>query len=132
MLQIMNNTFIVSCSFSFSYLVIVKCHFYPLQVMAYPVVVAIDFGTACSGYAYGKRTDSNTEPVYMNKPWHSREHRLESLKTPTCILLDRKGKFHSFGYDAENKYADLASEGKHKEWYYFENIKMILYKSKVM
>lgn len=28
-------------------------------------------------------------------------------KTPTCILFDKSGNFHSFGYEAESKYRIL-------------------------
>jgi hypothetical protein len=36
-----------------------------------------------------------------------------SLKTPSCILFDPTEKFHSFGGDAEDKYAELAQEDQH-------------------
>ncbi|KAK3101210.1 hypothetical protein FSP39_001786 [Pinctada imbricata] len=49
-----------------------------------------------------------------------------SHKTPSVILLDTDKKFHSFGYDAEDKYAQLTRTKKHKDWYYFTGIKMKL------
>jgi hypothetical protein len=32
-------------------------------------------------------------------------------KTPTVILFDEKGKFHSFGYKAEEAYSRLLEDG---------------------
>lgn len=52
---------------------------------------------------------------------------LRSGKTPTTVLFDKDGQFHSFGYDAETKYSDLAEEDCHREWYLFQRFKMALY-----
>ncbi|KAK3102659.1 hypothetical protein FSP39_012955 [Pinctada imbricata] len=49
-----------------------------------------------------------------------------SHKTPSVILLDQDKNFHSFGYEAEDKYAQLTRTKKHKEWHYFTEIKMKL------
>ena len=56
-----------------------------------------------------------------------------SLKTSTCVLLKPDKTFHSFGYDAEQQYAYVASSdtGEHKEWYYFRHFKMQLFDKKV-
>ncbi|KAK3101654.1 hypothetical protein FSP39_005241 [Pinctada imbricata] len=49
-----------------------------------------------------------------------------SHKTPSVILLDQDQKFHSFGYEAEDKYAKLTTKKEHKDWHYFTRIKMKL------
>jgi len=98
------------------------------------LVAAIDFGTTYSGYAFslrhGYEKDSSERKVYANN-WKSGARDLISLKTPTTVLLDPKGKFDSFGYEAENKYSELAEDDEHKGWYYFRRFKMLLYKNKV-
>ena len=52
-----------------------------------------------------------------------------SLKTSTCVLFKPDQTFHSFGYEAEDHYGELASEetGEHKKWYYFRRFKMQLF-----
>ena len=56
-----------------------------------------------------------------------------SLKTSTCVLFKPDKTFNSFGYDAEEDYAELASRetGEHKKWYYFRRFKMQLFDKKV-
>ena len=56
-----------------------------------------------------------------------------SLKTSTCVLFKPDKTFHSFGYEAEDHYGELASEetGEHKKWYYFRRFKMQLFDKKV-
>lgn len=49
-----------------------------------------------------------------------------SLKAPTSILLNPDQKFHAFGYDADQRYTELAQKGLNKEWYYFQKFKMKL------
>ena len=96
------------------------------------VVIAIDYGTAYSGYAYCLRTKDRDQQIHTNKKWKSTEHQLESWKTPTCILLKKDKSFHSFGYDAEDMYTDLTQAKKEQNlWYYFHGIKMKLYENKV-
>ena len=55
------------------------------------------------------------------------------LKTSTCVLFHPDKTFHSFGYDAEDHYAGMASlgTGEHKEWYYFRRFKMQMFDKKV-
>ncbi|XP_052690693.1 heat shock 70 kDa protein 12A-like [Crassostrea angulata] len=119
-------------------------HFSP-----WPVVCAIDFGTTYSGYAYSMRPDYERHPLNIESyQWHSKE--MTTLKTPTTILFDKAGNFHSFGYEAEKKYAELAEraqeedgdesvdsddendEAKIAEWLYFRRFKMKLYRNYLM
>ncbi|XP_062588783.1 heat shock 70 kDa protein 12A-like [Saccostrea cucullata] len=85
------------------------------EVRPWPVVCAIDFGTTYSGFAYSMRTDYERNPLEIksNPVWFNEE--AGTLKTPTCILFDKSGKFHSFGYDAERKYASLAEEAQSEQ-----------------
>jgi hypothetical protein len=93
------------------------------------VVAAFDFGTTFSGYAFSFR-DSPLD-IKTNPSWVAGSEKLISLKTPTCVLLKPNKEFHSFGFEAENKYSDLAEDDEHHGWYMFRRFKMILYDTKV-
>lgn len=93
------------------------------------VVVAIDFGTTYSGYAFSLRSDfliakDNCLNQITTDNWNS--GNLLSEKTPTTLLLDKDKKLVSFGYEAENKYSAM-SEEERDENYYFRRFKMMLY-----
>jgi hypothetical protein len=50
------------------------------------------------------------------------------MKAPTTVLIQPDGHtLEAFGYEAEDRYAELAEEGKHKVYFYFERFKMILF-----
>ncbi|XP_061167776.1 heat shock 70 kDa protein 12B-like [Saccostrea echinata] len=99
----------------------------------YSACVAIDIGTTGTGYAYKILGDlgSDRMEVTLNNKWTEESPGLLGIKTPTCLLLDPKMTFNAFGYEAENKYAELASEGLHSDWYYFERFKLQLFKNKI-
>ncbi|KAK7879794.1 hypothetical protein WMY93_033536 [Mugilogobius chulae] len=93
-----------------------------------PFIIAIDFGTAYSGYAYCM-TPQNAEPVPHLRRW-GQEQGQETPKTPTCILFDGNGKFKHFGYEAKHKYLEMEKE-EATEHYFFENFKMELYNKRI-
>ncbi|KAJ8297926.1 hypothetical protein KUTeg_024457 [Tegillarca granosa] len=95
------------------------------------LVAAIDFGTTYSGYAFSFRHDYERDPskISTNTTWIAGHKNLFSLKTPTCVLLNPDKSFHSFGYEAEEKYSELAIDEEHEEWYYFRRFKMQLYQN---
>ncbi|KAL3831483.1 hypothetical protein ACJMK2_023224 [Sinanodonta woodiana] len=97
------------------------------------VVAAIDFGTTYSGYASSFLSDFKNDPlkIYTNTAWNSGGGEgLVTDKTPTTILFDPNGDFHSFGYEAEDKYTELAEDDEHEDWYYFSRFKMKLHGQK--
>jgi hypothetical protein len=49
------------------------------------------------------------------------------FQAPITILFTPEKVFHSIRYQAEDKYAGLAEEDIHKDWFYFRRFKMILY-----
>lgn len=100
----------------------------------YLLVAAIDFGTTYSGYAFSMRDTYKTDPlkIHANQAWNAGGRQLLSLKTPTCILLNSNKDFDSFGYEAENRYADLVMDGKQDDYYYFHRFKMSLHNNKVI
>ncbi|XP_033750962.1 heat shock 70 kDa protein 12B-like [Pecten maximus] len=93
-------------------------------------VVAIDFGTTYTGYAYSFRSEfqkSNEAREIFHNSWNSSLAGNLSKKAPTVALFEEDGTFHSFGYDAEEKYTELAEAKTHHEWHYYARFKMQLF-----
>ena len=89
-------------------------------------VVAIDFGTTYSGYAFSLRSaDAGDQPKIGTNIWQG--STLLSLKAPTAVLLDENKELVSFGYDAENQFSELLSDNEHKAHFYFHQFKMLLH-----
>ncbi|XP_048860114.1 heat shock 70 kDa protein 12A-like [Brienomyrus brachyistius] len=85
-------------------------------------IVAIDFGTAYSGYCFCVRNSlDNIRSVFWGQ-----ELGFGSPKTPTCILFDEHEQFQKFGYEAMMTYTRLKKDGA-KEYLFLENFKMNLY-----
>lgn len=97
------------------------------------MVVAIDFGTTYSGYAFSLRSDFDKDPLKIkaNQAWVAGHKYHLSLKTPSTLLLDKAGKFIAFGYDAELRYNNIALDETQKDFLYFERFKMSLYNNEV-
>ncbi|KAK3587989.1 hypothetical protein CHS0354_014508 [Potamilus streckersoni] len=103
------------------------------------LVAAIDIGTSYSGYAYQFYSDYKENPVKILSPqaWNSGKHNLVSLKTPTCLLLNSKQELEecAFGFEAENRYANLCFEKENEKYYFFRKknrlvaytMKMVIY-----
>ncbi|XP_072493149.1 heat shock 70 kDa protein 12B isoform X1 [Notamacropus eugenii] len=87
----------------------------------FSVVVAIDFGTTSSGYAFSFANDP--ESIHMMRKWEGGDPGVAHQKTPTSLLLTPEGAFHSFGYTARDYYHDLDPE-EARDWLYFEKFKM--------
>ncbi|VDI11366.1 Hypothetical predicted protein [Mytilus galloprovincialis] len=96
------------------------------------LVAAIDFGTTYSGYAFSTIANFKLDPlkIHANQAWNAGGRQLLSLKTPTCLLLNEKKELVSFGFEAENDYAELVLDEKHHDHYYFTRFKMRLYQAK--
>ncbi|XP_041921598.1 heat shock 70 kDa protein 12A isoform X3 [Alosa sapidissima] len=91
---------------------------------SFTVVVAIDFGTTSSGYAYAFAKEP--ECIHTMRRWEGGDPGVSNQKTPTTILLTPDRKFHSFGYAARDFYHDL-DPTESKQWLYFEKFKMKLH-----
>uniref|UniRef100_A0A667ZRD5 Heat shock protein 12B n=1 Tax=Myripristis murdjan TaxID=586833 RepID=A0A667ZRD5_9TELE len=85
------------------------------------VVVAIDFGTTSSGYAFSFTQDP--EAIHMMKRWEGGDPGVANQKSPTCLLLTPELRFHSFGFAARDSYHDLDPE-EAQHWLYFDKFKM--------
>ncbi|XP_072221348.1 heat shock 70 kDa protein 12A-like [Leuresthes tenuis] len=91
-------------------------------------IIAIDFGTAYSGYAFNL-TSREEEIAPHLKIW-GEEVGLETPKTPTCILFDEHEEFISFGYEAKTDYVKMKDDEARKK-FFFESFKMSLYGKKL-
>lgn len=92
------------------------------------VVVAIDFGTTYSGYAYSLVTAP--DEIFLMKRAQVGQYGAMNHKIPTILLLNEHGGFHSFGFEAREAYHDL-DETDSRKWLYFEKFKMELHSRKV-
>lgn len=94
---------------------------------AYDVVVAIDFGTSFSGFAFSFNHRDGSEDIFMNRAWGSAQG-YSTFKTPTCLLLSPLKEFDKFGFEAAEKYAEL-EDANEKSFYCFDRFKMKLHGS---
>lgn len=93
------------------------------------LVVAVDFGTTYSGFAFQFRHEySAKDPTVITAPqsWSDGTKQVLSLKTPTALLLNSDLEIDSFGYEAERKYSGLCEENKHLDWFFYKRFKMKL------
>lgn len=91
------------------------------------LVAALDVGTSYSGYAYAFIDDSNTAPQKIFTHQHLNLSGNLTSKIPTCLLLNKKKEFVSFGYDAEKDYGDIMIDNEQANFYFFSRFKMILH-----
>ena len=97
--------------------------------LTYISVVAIDFGTSFSGFAFAFNHKEGETGIHMNKDWGA-DQGYSTPKTPTCLLLNPDKSFNSFGYEAQDRFAEL-DDDQSQEYYYFEQFKMILHNNEV-
>ncbi|XP_052781208.1 heat shock 70 kDa protein 12B-like isoform X1 [Mya arenaria] len=98
------------------------------KAQSHLLVAAFEFGTTYSGYAFSFRNDPLK--VQTNQNWYGGAGKLISLKTPTSVLLNPKGEFDSFGFEAEDRYAYKAEDDEHKGWRLFRRFMMVLHNNK--
>ena len=97
----------------------------------YLAVVAIDFGTTYSGFAFSFIKDQGRDAIFMNMDWVN-EQGAQTSKTPTCLLLKPNLSFDSFGYEVIEKYAGLEGEGEKKSIYFLiKHFNMALHSDEV-
>ncbi|XP_060590199.1 heat shock 70 kDa protein 12A-like, partial [Ruditapes philippinarum] len=90
-------------------------------------VVAIEVGNEWSGYVFALRHAIEKGDLRMYLPGISfGDPYLGSIKSRSVVLFDENKKFHSFGFFAEEKYAELVDKLKHNKWYFFTNFMMRL------
>ena len=73
------------------------------------MVVAIDFGTTFTGYAYSYVDDK--ENIHMNPNWAG--GKAASFKTPTWVALDKYNELNAFGFEAQSSYNEETEDNEH-------------------
>ncbi|KAL3871601.1 hypothetical protein ACJMK2_039592 [Sinanodonta woodiana] len=101
-----------------------------IQVRDAALIVAIDFGTSYSGYAFQFYYQYEKDPTKIDSPqaFNSSSGRLASMKTSTCLLLNEGKEIDEccFGFEAEDKYMELCFNKTNKHYYFFRRFKMQL------
>lgn len=96
------------------------------------LVAAIDIGTTFSGCAFCLKSEfEKDKKISMVCVWAAGSQSVISIKAPTSVLFNPDGEFDSFGLEAEDCYADLATDDEHGDWYFFRRFKMGLHDIKV-
>lgn len=103
------------------------------KVNRFKLVAAIEIGTPFSTYAFSTVNGFQKDPLDIQqiKTWYSDSKRKGITKTSTCLLLDQKLRFVSFGNDAQEEYAQLKHTKKNTEYLFFRHFNLQLYESKV-
>ena len=89
------------------------------------LVVAIDFGTTYSGYAYASSLNPDKVQLMRRVDGGPRDRCTSHFKIPTTLLLNRNEEFVAFGHEAKELYSDMnpSDQANHL---YFERFKMEL------
>jgi molecular chaperone DnaK (HSP70) len=91
----------------------------------YRIAIAIDFGTARSGYAYQFFEDKDAkDPIFRNK-WPDTNEFYP--KTPTEILFRPDGEVEAWGHTARKRFTQLREEAAERGYVLIENFKTLLH-----
>ena len=93
-------------------------------------MIAIDFGTTGTGFAFQSRADFLSDQLKMYENLLDEGEALH-YKTPTCLLVNPNKTQIYFGEAAEDLHARLEPEDNPEEWFFFRNFKMQLYGKEV-
>ena len=94
----------------------------------YRIAIAIDFGTARSGYAYQFFEDKDVkEPIFRNR-WPDTNESYP--KTPTEILFNANGAIEAWGHSARKRLTQLREEASDRGAILIENFKTLLHEGK--
>lgn len=102
-----------------------------LQTEGIQLVVALDVGTTHAGIAWSLCSDFEKYPLRITSlQWPTNVGASQTAyKTPSVLLVKSNGEFVAFGYDAEEKYSELANDDAHYGYYFFKDFKMALYEN---
>ena len=94
------------------------------------LVVAIEFGSYGSGYAFSFKHEFEANPINVSTPlWSTENGGVSCYKTLSAMLLDSQKKLVAFGHDAEDRYLQICEVNQQNAWYYLKGFKMQLYKA---
>ena len=88
------------------------------------VVIAIDFGTSRSGYAFGffSEDTSKLPEIYVRTDWPGQP--MAYAKTLTQLLYAPEGHLIAWGHEAPNRLAQLKHDPRRREYRLLRNFKM--------
>ncbi|MDJ0515002.1 MAG: Hsp70 family protein [Trichodesmium sp. MO_231.B1] len=92
---------------------------------SFEVVIAIDFGTSRSGFAYKFK---ESDDFVFRDLWP--DSPIPNPKTATHLLISSTGEVEAWGYTAMKKLAELRAKGTAKDYYFARNFKMELHSGK--
>ncbi|XP_056013361.1 heat shock 70 kDa protein 12A-like [Ostrea edulis] len=88
------------------------------------LVAAINFGAIFSGIAFTFYDEFRRDPSDIETYiWFSKAS--STGHTPSVLLLKPNKALHSFGYEAEMKYASLVKDSEQEGWLYFKGFKTL-------
>ena len=94
------------------------------------IVAAIEIGRTHSGYAFSFKHEFIKDPTKVStSAWRNRYEL--TMNVPTVVLFDPQMNFHSFGYDAEEKYLELEEDDEHHAWHLFKRFRTVFGEAKV-
>ncbi|VDI32536.1 Hypothetical predicted protein [Mytilus galloprovincialis] len=91
------------------------------------LVVAIDFGSSGAGYAFSFAYQYKNNPLDISTSLWNNGNGPVQAKIPAVLLFGPDKKFHSFGFEAEDKYEQLLNSNRADQWYFLKGFKMQLY-----
>ena len=94
------------------------------------MVVALEFGMTNSGLAFSMKGKFEKDPLDIHFLIRN-SSSFRSVRTPTCLLLNNEKQYVAFGYDAENRYAELVMDEEHANYYFFDRFTMSLHNNEV-
>lgn len=94
----------------------------------YRIAIALDFGTARSGYSYQFFEDKDVkDPIFRNR-WPDTNEFYP--KTLTEILLRPDGTVEAWGHSARKRFTQLREEAAEKGYIFIDNFKTLLHEGK--
>lgn len=94
----------------------------------YRIAIAIDFGTARSGYAYQFFEDKCVKDPTFRSKWSDTNENYP--KTLTEILFRPDGTVEAWGHTARKRFSQLREESAEKGYIFIENFKTLLHEGK--
>jgi hypothetical protein len=95
----------------------------------FTVVVAVDFGTSRSGYAYAW-TGASEREVYSRTNWPGQPTQALYPKTLTVSLYHQQGELAAWGYEARQQLSERKIGTGSESFSYFERFKMELWEGR--
>lgn len=93
----------------------------------YQLAIAIDFGTARSGYSYQFFADKDAKDPSLCYRWADTNEFYP--KTPTEILFNPDGLVEAWGHSAKKRFNQLRERAEEKGYIFIDNFKTLLYES---